>query len=130
MTKFSNTCKTSHEGTKNTKNRIGRPSAMLFFSAAVFLLTASLSIGAQDPQTQTAPDDGHSNFPAGDGRDITLKVCSTCHSVDIVAEQQMDHDGWQNMVDQMASMGAEATEVQLKQIVDYLTKAFPPAENK
>jgi hypothetical protein len=29
-------------------------------------------------------------------------------------------------VDQMASMGAEATEAQLDQIVKYLAKAFPP----
>ena len=109
-------------------NTTMNPRRLLVGFASIFLLTARLSVGAQDPQTPTAPDDGHSNFPAGDGRDITLKVCSTCHSVDIVAEQQMDHDGWQNMVDQMASMGAEATEAQLKQIVDYLTKAFPPAD--
>jgi len=106
------------------------PSRVLLYSFGVFLLTAGLTAGAQDQQTQSAPDDGHSNFPAGDGRALTLKVCSTCHSVDIVAEQQLDRDGWQNTVDQMGSMGADATEAQLKQIVEYLVKAFPPAEAK
>ena len=106
------------------------PSRLLWSLAIVFVLTASLAIGAQNPQTQTTPDDGHSNFPPGEGRELTLKVCSTCHSVDLLADQQLDRDGWKETVTQMASMGADATEEQLNQIIDYLTKAFPPPDAK
>jgi hypothetical protein len=48
--------------------------------------------------------------------------------LDVVAEQQLDLDGWKMTVDQMAGMGAEATEEQLDQIVHYLAKAFPDSK--
>jgi mono/diheme cytochrome c family protein len=105
------------------------PYRMLLSSGSMFLLTATLSVGAQNTQqTPAAPDDQHPNFPAGAGRELTIKVCSQCHSLDVVAEQQLDLDGWKNTVDQMASMGADATEAQLDQIVHYLAKAFPDSK--
>ena len=105
------------------------PYRMLLCSGSVFLLTATLTVGAQNTQqTPAAPDDGHPNFPAGAGRELTIKVCSQCHSLDVVAEQQLDLDGWKMTVDQMAGMGAEATEEQLDQIVHYLSKAFPESK--
>lgn len=120
------------------------PSRVLLFAASTFLLTAALAVGAQnsqsqsqnsqsqsqDSQTQSTPDDGHSNFPPGEGRELTLRVCSTCHPADVLAEQELDLDGWKETVSQMASMGADATEQQLDQIVNYLAKAFPPKDAK
>ena len=99
------------------------PFRLLLYFASAFLLTASLAIGAQTPSQSS---DEHPEFPPGEGREITIKVCSQCHTLDVIAEQQLDEDGWKNMVDQMASMGASATETQLDQIVHYLVKAFPP----
>lgn len=114
---------------------MNRYSNALLYAAAAFLLTGGLTAGAQT-QSQQAPDaqsqppaasaDAHSDFPPGDGRELTIKVCSTCHQLDVVADQRLDLDGWKMTVDQMASMGAEATEAQLDQIVKYLAKAFPP----
>ena len=101
------------------------PTRALLFSSAAFLLTATLSAGVQN-QAPSQSSDEHPEFPPGDGREITIKVCSQCHTLDVIAEQQLDEDGWKNMVDQMASMGASATEAQLDQIVHYLAKAFPP----
>jgi mono/diheme cytochrome c family protein len=101
------------------------PVRLLLYFASAFLLSATLAVSAQTP---SAPDDQHPNFPAGEGRELTIKVCSTCHGLDVVAEQQLDLDGWKNTVDQMASMGADATEAQLDQIVHYLAKAFPESK--
>jgi quinoprotein glucose dehydrogenase len=101
------------------------PFRLLFYSASVFLLTATLSAGVQN-QAPSQSSDEHPEFPPGEGRELTMKVCSQCHTLDVIAEQQLDEDGWKNMVDQMASMGATATEAQLDQIVHYLAKAFPP----
>ena len=101
------------------------PARLLLYFASAFVLTATLAVGAQTP---SAPADDHPNFPAGEGRELTIKVCSTCHALDVVAEQQLDLDGWKNTVDQMASMGADATEAQLDQIVHYLAKAFPESK--
>jgi mono/diheme cytochrome c family protein len=104
-------------------------SRVLFYGVSAFLLTATLTVGAQNAQqTPAAPADDHPDFPTGEGRELTIKVCSTCHGLDVVAEQQLDLDGWKNTVDQMASMGADATEAQLDQIVHYLAKAFPESK--
>ena len=95
-------------------------SASLVFAVTV-MLRASLAATPQDKA-----DDEHPKFPAGEGRDLTIKVCSTCHEAEVLAEQALDEEGWKNMVSQMAGMGAQASEEQLDQIVKYLTKAFPP----
>ena len=47
---------------------------------------------------------------------------------DVAADQQLDQAGWKTLVEQMASRGISATDDELDQIVQYLTKAFPPAK--
>ncbi len=64
-------------------------------------------------------------LPAGEGRALTLRVCSGCHPVDQVADEQLDLDGWTNLVDDMAAQGADASDAELRQIVEYLAQAFP-----
>jgi competence protein ComEA len=54
-----------------------------------------------------------------------IRVCSQCHSPDVAAEQQLDAAGWKDLVDQMASKGANATDDEFDEIVRYLTDAFP-----
>jgi competence protein ComEA len=65
-------------------------------------------------------------LPAGEGRDVMIRVCSQCHEPEMAADQQFDAAGWKSLVDQMASKGATATDEEFDQIVRYLTKAFPP----
>jgi competence protein ComEA len=73
----------------------------------------------------SAAADEHPRLPDGAGRDLMIKVCSQCHAPDVAADQQLDAAGWKTLVDEMASNGAAATDDEFKQIVDYLTKAFP-----
>ena len=94
-----------------------------YFSAAALVLIAGFAAGAQ---TLSTPTDEHPKFPPGEGRELTIRVCSTCHEAEKVLEEQLDLDGWKMLVDQMASMGAEATDEQLDQVVHYLAAAFPP----
>ena len=54
-----------------------------------------------------------------------VRVCSPCHSPDMVADQQLDPAGWKSLVDQMASKGAVATDEEFDVIVHYLANAFP-----
>jgi mono/diheme cytochrome c family protein len=104
----------------------------LLSAALVFAVTLTLSSSLRATNAspvaapQTKPDDEHPKFPPGDGRELTIKVCSTCHDAEVLADQALDEEGWKNMVSQMAGMGATATEAQLDEIVKYLTKAFPP----
>ena len=65
-------------------------------------------------------------LPAGEGRDVMIRVCSQCHEPEMAAGQQFDAAGWKSLVDQMASKGATATDDEFDQIVRYLANAFPP----
>jgi competence protein ComEA len=94
-------------------------SALIPFASA-FVLTTIL---AATPQS--GGQDNHPSLPAGEGRDVMIRVCSKCHAPELAADQQFDEAGWKDLVDQMASKGAEATEAEFDQIVHYLATAFP-----
>ena len=89
--------------------------------ATAFVLTTALAATAQNGGGQ----DSHPKLPAGEGRDVMIRVCSQCHAPEQAADQQLDKAGWKDLVDQMASKGAEATEAEFEQIVQYLATAFP-----
>jgi competence protein ComEA len=97
-------------------------SRVRFHLAAALILLAGLTAGAQ---TASGPGDEHAAFPAGPGRELTIRVCSQCHSPDMAADQQLDPAGWKSLVDQMAGKGAVATDAELDEIVRYLANAFP-----
>ena len=88
---------------------------------AAFVLTTALAATAQNGGGQ----DSHPKLPAGEGRDLMIRVCSQCHAPEQAADQQLDKAGWKDLVDQMASKGAEATDAEFEQIVQYLAIAFP-----
>ncbi len=58
-------------------------------------------------------------------RDTMVRVCSACHSPEIAATQRLSRQGWSGLVDTMASRGAQASDAEFKQIVDYLARSFP-----
>lgn len=64
-------------------------------------------------------------LPAGPGKAVLLKVCSDCHGPEVITGMGHDRDGWKEIVDEMVDKGAVATPAQLKEIIDYLQKAFP-----
>ena len=74
---------------------------------------------------QDPPANEHPKLPAGKGRDVMIKVCSSCHEPEKVVDQENDAAGWQTVVDQMAAQGATATDKEFDEIVQYLAKAFP-----
>ena len=94
-----------------------------FVFAASFLFLSSLAVSAQTP----APADAEmgKRLPPGEGRDVVMRVCSKCHDPDLAADQQLDADGWKDLVNQMASNGAKGSDADFDQITAYLIKAFP-----
>jgi quinoprotein glucose dehydrogenase len=64
-------------------------------------------------------------LPPGPGHDLTVRVCSGCHSADLAASQHLSPQDWNSLVQSMAARGADATDAELKQITDYLAKSFP-----
>jgi mono/diheme cytochrome c family protein len=94
------------------------------FVAAAFSLF-SLAAVAQTPPPASDATDAGAKLPPGEGRDVTMRVCTKCHDPSIAAEQNFDEKGWKDLVDQMASNGAKGTDEEFATIVAYLTKAFP-----
>lgn len=88
----------------------------------VFALTVLLGVAA----TPALADDDFKDLPAGDGRDVMVRVCSQCHSPEVAAHQNLDAQGWKDLVNQMANNGANATDAEFDTITKYLTASFPP----
>lgn len=84
---------------------------------AVAVLLAGLS-------TPALADDDYKDLPPGPGRDVMIRVCSQCHSPEIAAHQNLDADGWKDLVNQMANNGANATDAEFDTITKYLTASF------
>ena len=64
-------------------------------------------------------------LPLGPGRDVTIRACSTCHALDVVANQHLSPPEWTNVVQTMSARGTVATPAELNKIQSYLAKAFP-----
>ena len=69
--------------------------------------------------------DDYKALPEGAGRDVTVKVCSQCHSPEIAAQQKLDPQGWKDLVNQMANNGANATDAEFDTIAKYSATSFP-----
>lgn len=69
----------------------------------------------------------HSEFPPGEGRDITLRTCGKCHSPTIVLAYGQKREGWEKTITKMVRLGAVGTDEDFTDIADYLTANFPPS---
>jgi competence protein ComEA len=82
---------------------------------------------AAPPQpAQPAQHPQYPELPAGPGKDTLVRVCSKCHSPDNVIANGQDRAGWENTITKMAGFGAEASDDEFTEILDYLAKNFPP----
>lgn len=86
----------------------------------------------QETRAEAASESSASNvtstygLPPGQGRSLTIQVCSGCHSPAVVKGQHLNSQEWYDMVQVMYGRGAVATDAELEKITRYLTEAFPP----
>jgi mono/diheme cytochrome c family protein len=66
-------------------------------------------------------------LPDGPGQELATRVCSECHSLDLISAMRMDAPGWKAEVDKMIARGATASPEEAESIVTYLAKSFPQA---
>jgi competence protein ComEA len=83
--------------------------AALTIGAALFLTVAN----AQE------------KLPDGPGRETLKRICGACHSAENVAGMAKTREEWGAVVGEMAADGAQATEAEFNEIVDYLATYFP-----
>jgi len=65
-------------------------------------------------------------LPDGPGKEPLERICSACHGAEIVMGRGLTKDGWTQVVQDMIQRGAQGSEDDFTQIVDYLAKNFPP----
>lgn len=93
------------------------PLILLAVAATTFLLTlVSVPTMAQGSRA--------SELPPGEGKDTLLRACSDCHGMEVIEGQRRTRKQWQVSVDDMVARGAEASEPDVKAIVEYLTRAL------
>ena len=67
----------------------------------------------------------YSEFPPGPGKSTFVRVCSSCHSPENVLANGQDRAGWEATITKMAGFGANGTDEEFTEILDYLVKNFP-----
>ena len=92
---------------------VSRTSAVaMVFATAVFASTLSLVAF-------------HQELPEGEGRDLTLKLCSSeCHGIDKVVGERKSKSQWIENLETMRSDGSKGTDDEFKVIVTYLTMHY------
>jgi cytochrome c5 len=65
-------------------------------------------------------------LPDGDGKALTQKTCSGCHSTDVFARQRHDEEKWNQIIDNMTSKGLTASDDDLDKIAKYLATFLGP----
>jgi competence protein ComEA len=64
------------------------------------------------------------DLPDGKGKETTQRICGACHGAEIVLGRKMDKDGWTQLVVSMVQRGAQGTDDEFAEIVDYLATNF------
>ena len=72
---------------------------------------------------QTAPATDP-KFPEGPGKTALFKVCRDCHGPESAVGQLKTHEEWSKTLDDMAANGAQATDEEWTQILEYLDRNF------
>ena len=65
-----------------------------------------------------------SKFPDASGKATFLKLCSECHGPESAVAQFKTRDEWSKTLDDMAANGAQGTDEEWNQVLDYLDKYF------
>ena len=81
-------------------------------ATGVAILMSASSAGAQDP------------FPDGAGKEVTVRICGTCHPSARGASVRLTREGWQDVIAKMVSLGAKGTDDELAAVLDYLATNF------
>ena len=88
---------------------------MRFPLAPTALIVTSLFAGA-----------AHAELPAGAGLTELNRLCVKCHSPEQAASIRQSRTQWEETLAKMAGLGAEGSEQDYEQVLNYLVKNFGP----
>jgi mono/diheme cytochrome c family protein len=64
------------------------------------------------------------DLPAGKGRETFKTICTSCHDAETTTNLRNTRSGWVEVIANMKTNGADGTEAQFTEILDYLTSNF------
>lgn len=88
---------------------------LLFFLALIF-----------PPTFLWSENHWKSLMPDGDGKDVTVQLCGTCHNLQKTVVSRKTPQEWERTVYDMIARGAQIFPDEAEQIIKYLAKSFPP----
>ena len=91
---------------------------MKISSAACAHLPAAIAIAILAP-AMSAQD-----LPAGKGRETFKAICTSCHDAETTTNLRNTRGGWVEVITAMKNNGADGTEAQFTEVLDYLTVNF------
>ena len=65
-------------------------------------------------------------LPAGAGRNVAQRLCSSCHSLVLLTATGHTEDEWDSIVARMENNGMMASPEDIDTVITYLGKALPP----
>jgi mono/diheme cytochrome c family protein len=65
-------------------------------------------------------------WPAGNGQALAARICSQCHSVEVVMRHRLTRRQWMAQIDTMISKGAKVDDDDFDALADYLAEVFGP----
>jgi competence protein ComEA len=68
-------------------------------------------------------------LPDGPGKAVVEKMCTPCHGLENVVTSRMTRVRWGGIVDDMVSRGAEGTDEEIDQVINYLAVNFSKKVN-
>ena len=95
-----------------------------FLATAVIVLLVAAS---GPPGSMLA---AQSVLPDAPGKDVTVRVCASCHAAETVASVRHTPEGWRDVIAKMVAAGAEGTEQELETVFQYLSTQFPVEAQK
>ena len=67
-------------------------------------------------------------LPAGDGKDETQQLCSSCHNLQKTVQSRKTPQEWERTVFDMVARGAQIFPDEVEKIIKYLGQSFPPGK--
>ena len=92
---------------------------------AALLAAATITPARSEQGQQAAKDPSWSQFlPPGEGRDLVLDSCATCHDLKMVVEARKSRSEWSKNVDDMIQRGSPVFPEEIAPMKAYLAKNF------
>src|SRR5579863_8387870 len=67
---------------------------------------------------------GAQALPDGPGRAVVQRMCTPCHGLENVVRARMTKERWGSVVDDMVSRGAQGSDDEIEQVINYLAANF------